>query len=111
MRIITKFLINVVSLLVVGYLVPGFEIKDFKTAVIAALVIGIINTFIKPLLKIITFPITVLTLGIFSVILNVLLLMLAASITPGFHIDGFFTALIASIILSLISSLLNALTK
>lgn len=111
MKLISRLLINIIALLVVSYIVPGFIIKDLKTAVIAAVVIGLINTFVKPILKLITLPLTILTLGIFSIILNVLMLMLAASLTPGFHIDGFITALIASIVLSLVSSFLQMLTK
>jgi len=111
MKLITRLLINILSLLIVSYIIPGFDITNLTTAAVAAVVIGIVNTFIKPILLIITLPITIITFGIFALILNVLMLMLAAAITPGFHIDGFFTALLASILLSLVSSFLNALLR
>lgn len=111
MKLIGFLIINTAALLITAYLIPGFTIIDLQTAVIAAVVIGVINTFIKPILKFITFPITLLTLGIFSLILNVLLLMGAAYITPGFDIDTFLTALLGSIVLSLVSSFLGMLTK
>lgn len=111
MKLVTRLLVNIISLLAVSYLLPGFRIRDLKTAVIAAIVIGLVNTFIRPLVKIITLPLSILTLGLFSLIVNVLMLMLAAALTPGFQINGFLTAVIASILLSLISSFLNALIK
>lgn len=111
MKLFTRLLVNTLALLVVSYLVPGFIIADLKTAIIAAVVIGTINSFIKPILAIITLPLTIITFGIFAFILNVLMLMLAAGITPGFHIEGFFTAAIAGILLSIVSSFLNLLAS
>ncbi len=111
MKILSCLLVNVLALLIVSHIVPGFIIRDFRTAVIAAIIIGLVNTFIKPIFTLITLPLTILTFGFFSFILNVLMLMLAASLTPGFHIAGFFTAIIASICLSLTSSFLYSLTK
>ena len=111
MKLITNLLINTLALLIVSYLLPGFKVDSLTSAVIASVVIGLVNTFLKPILKIITLPLTILTLGLFSFILNVLLLMLASNLTPGFHIDGFLTAALASILLSLISSFLNSLSK
>lgn len=111
MKLITRLLVNVVALLIVSYVVPGFVIDDLSTALIAAVIIGSLNTFIKPILTIITLPLTLLTFGIFAFILNVLMLQLAAAITPGFHISGFLTAVIASILLSLVSSFLHMLAR
>ena len=111
MKLIGFLIINTAALLVTAYIIPGFVVADLQSAAIAAVIIGVINTFIKPLLQFITLPITILTLGIFSLILNVILLMAAAEITPGFSIDSFFTAVIGSIVLSLVSSFLGLLTK
>ncbi|MDQ3098795.1 MAG: phage holin family protein [bacterium] len=101
------FIVNVITLLLLARFLPGFEITQWQNAVIAVLVIGLINITIKPILKLLTFPITILTLGLFSWIINALMLMLAARLTDGFNIDGFLTALIAALLLSIITSLLN----
>lgn len=111
MKLFGQLIINTLALLITAYLVPGFHVDNLSAAIVAAIVIGIINTFIKPVLQIISLPITILSLGIFALILNVLLLMLAAAITPGFEIDGFLVALFGSFVLSLISAFLNMLTK
>ncbi len=111
MKILGSLVINTVALLITAYLIPGFVVENLVAAVVAAFVIGVINTFIKPILQIIALPITFMTLGIFALVLNILLLWAAAYITPGFSIDGFLTAVIGSIVLSLTSAFLNLLTK
>ncbi len=111
MKLIGALLVNTLALLVTAYLVPGFVVSSLSTALVAAIVIGVINMFIKPVLQLVALPITFLTLGLFALILNVLLLMLAAQITPGFDIDNFFSAVIGSIVLSLTSSFLGLLTR
>jgi|SRR3989344_2967597 len=111
MKILGSLVINTVALLITAYLIPGFVVENLIAAVVAAFVIGVINTFIKPILQIIALPITFMTLGIFALVLNILLLWAAAYITPGFSIDGFLTAVIGSIVLSLTSAFLNLLTK
>lgn len=111
MRLIGYLIINTAALLITAYLLPFVTVDDFQSAIIAAVVIGVINTFIKPVLQLLTLPLSLLTLGLFSFILNVLLLMGAAYITPGFHIEGFIGAAIAAIVLSLTSSFLGLLTK
>jgi len=111
MKLIGALLVNTLALLVTAYLVPGFVVSSLSTALVAAVVIGVINMFIKPVLQLVALPITFLTLGLFALILNVLLLMLAAQITPGFDIDNFFSAVIGSLVLSLTSSFLGLLTR
>ncbi len=111
MQVITQLVIQVFSLFIVSSILPGFVLTDIRTAVVAAVVIGVINTFIRPVVQLIALPLTILTLGIFSFVVNVLLLMVAASIVPGFKIDGFFTAAIASIVLTLISAFVQQLMK
>lgn len=110
LHIIGHLIVNVVALLFVEYLIPGFELASLQTAIVAAIVIGIINTFIRPVLQILALPFSVMTLGIFAFVINVLLLMLAASIVPGFDIDGFMTAAISSILLSVTNAFLNKLS-
>lgn len=109
MRLLLRLIVNVLTLLIVAYIVPGFEIVDIWTAIVAAVVIGLVNTFLRPLLLLITLPITLVTFGIFAFVINILLLMLSAIIVPGFQIDGFLTAGIASIVLSLVSWFLHKL--
>lgn len=111
MQVITQLVIQVFSLFIVSSILPGFTLTDFRAAIVAAVVIGVINTFIRPIVQLIALPITVLTLGIFSFVINVFLLMVAASIVPGFKIDGFFTAAIASIVLALISAFIHQLMR
>lgn len=111
MRLLLKWLLTAVALLVVAHIVPGFEVGGFGAALIAALVIGLINATIGALLKIITFPITCLTVGIFLLVINALMLMLASRLLDGFEVRGFFPALIGAIVLALLNVLIRRVTK
>ncbi|MEH1874220.1 phage holin family protein [Nostoc sp.] len=98
-----------VALFLTANIVPGFFIKNFLTALIAALVIGLVNAFVRPILQILTFPITLLTFGLFTLVINALTLWLASALTPGsgFEIHGFLPALLGSIVLAIVSSIIN----
>jgi putative membrane protein len=109
MRLLIRLAINVFALLVVEYLVPGFSLATVWTAVVAAIAIGVANTFIKPILQLIALPISVLTFGIFAFFVNVFLLWATSKVVPGFTIESFTTAIIASIVLSLVSLFLHRL--
>jgi putative membrane protein len=111
MRLVIRLAINVFALLVVEYLVPGFILKDLWTAVVAAIVIGIVNTFIKPVLQLIALPISILTLGIGAFLINVLLLWGTSRIVPGFFIANFTAAVLGSIVLSLTTWFLHKLAR
>ena len=111
MGLLIRLAINVFALLVVEYLVPGFTLASYQAAIVAAIVIGIINTFIKPIIQLIALPVSVVTFGITAFLINVALLWGAAYIVPGFAITTFTTAIIASIVLSLVSWFLNSLAK
>jgi putative membrane protein len=111
LNIVGKLLVNVVALLIVEYLVPGFVLGNIGVAIVAAIVIGVINTFIRPVIQILALPFSIVTLGITAFLINVALLMLAARIVPGFEIDGFLTAAVSSIALTLIGSFLHKLAK
>lgn len=111
LNIIGKILINTVALLVVEYLIPGFTLASIEVAVIAAIVMGVINTFIRPVIQLLALPFTLVTLGVAAFLINVGLLMLAAAIVPGFEIDSFLTAAISSILLALVSAFFNKLAK
>ena len=111
MKLLMRLSVNVFALLVVEYVVPGFSLASFWTAVVAAVVIGIVNTFIKPILQLIALPISLLTFGITAFLINVLLLWGSSKIVPGFMIADFNTALFASIVLSLTSWFLHKLAR
>jgi putative membrane protein len=101
------WLITAVSLLITAYFIPGFRVDGFVAAAIAAVVIGLANAIVRPILFILTLPITLLSLGLFSFVLNALMIWLASAFSPGFHIDGFITALIGSLVLSVVSGILH----
>jgi putative membrane protein len=111
MKLLFRLAVNVFALLVVEYLVPGFILKDVWTAVVAAIVIGVVNTFIKPVLQLIALPISILTLGIGAFLINVLLLWGTSKLVPGFYIASFKAALIGSIVLSLVTWFLHKLAR
>lgn len=112
MRLFLSWLLSAVALLVVSRLVPGFYVRGFVAALIAALVIGLVNTTLGLLLKIITFPLTILTLGIFWIVINALMLILASKLlSPDFVVTGFWPAFIGAIVLSLVNMLLNGLAR
>jgi len=111
LNIVGRLLMNVVALLIVEYLIPGFTLANIQVAVVAAIVIGVINTFIRPVIQILALPFTVVTLGIAAFLVNVGLLMLAAAIVPGFEIDSFLTAAISSILLALVNMFFQKLAK
>lgn len=103
MKLVVRLAINVFALFVVQYLLPGFHLAGIWTAVVAVIVIGLVNTFIRPILQLIALPISILTFGITAVIINVLLLWGSSKLVPGFEIATFWTAFFASILISLVS--------
>jgi putative membrane protein len=109
MTLILVWILNAVALLVVAYLLPGIAVASFGSALIAALVLGLLNMLVKPVLVLLTLPITIVTLGLFLIILNALLFWFAGSILKGFHVNGFWWALIGAILYSIISGLLSML--
>jgi putative membrane protein len=106
-RFIVIWLITTVSLMVTAYFVPGFHIQNFAAAVIAAAILGLVNAIVRPVLFLLTLPITILTLGLFSFVVNALTLWLASEFSRGFSIDGFVPALIGSLVMSVVSGLLH----
>ena len=109
MVLLVRLAINVFALFVVEYLVPGFYLASIWTAIVAAIAIGIVNTLIKPILQLVALPISILTFGITAFLINVLLLWGTSKLVPGFVISGFSTAIMASIVLSLVSWFLQKL--
>lgn len=111
MQIIIALILNALALMATAYIVPGFSVVDFKSAILAAIVLGVVNTFIKPILKLITLPITLITLGLFSFVINAIVLFIVSAIVPGLKIDGWLAAILGSIVLSLVSTTLSMLLK
>ena len=109
MRLLLLWILNAVALLAVTWLLPSIEVSDFGTALVAALVLGFINTLVRPVLAILTLPITLLTLGIFYLLLNGLLFWLASALLPGFHVAGFGSAVFGAILYGVIAWALSAL--
>ena len=103
-RLLIHWLVSTLFLYVLSFLFGGIEIDGAMAAVVAAIVLGLINATLKPVLQIISLPITFLTLGIFYLVINALLLMLVSALVPGFHVAGFGTAFFASIVLSLLNT-------
>ena len=110
-RLIANWVLNALALFIVSKILSGIQLTDFWSAMAAAVVIGLVNALVKPLFLILTLPINILTLGLFTLVINALMLWLASSVTPGFKIDGFGTALLGSILLSVVSTLLHALVQ
>ncbi len=109
--IIFGIAINAISLTIVDWLLPGISIDSLQTLLIAAFVVGVINTFIKPIAHLISLPISLLTLGLFAIIVNAAMLALAARFVPGFEINGFWAAFWGTILLSIVSSIISNLIK
>jgi putative membrane protein len=109
---LSKTLVTAVAVLIAVYLLPGVHIYSSNgtiTAIIIAAVLGLLNSFIKPLLIILTIPITLITLGLFLLVINILIIQWATYIVPGFKVDNWFWALLFSLIVSIISSFINGL--
>ena len=101
--LIAQLLLSALTLLFVAYLVPGISIDNIYVAIISAVILGILNILVKPILVILTLPITIVTLGLFIFVINVFLFLFVASFIEGFTVDGFIPALIGSILVSVIS--------
>ena len=105
--ILANWILSAIALVIVANYVPGFHVNSFATALIVAVILGIINTLIKPIILILTLPINILTLGLFTFVINALLLLLVARFVTGFTIDGFVPALVGAVILWLINIVIH----
>lgn len=110
MRFLVHWLVSALGLLIVAHVVPGFRVAGFGTALLASVVIGLVNATIGLVLFVLTLPLTVVTLGFFLLILNALLLWMASAFVPGFHIDGFGAAFLGAIVLAIVNAVLRYLT-
>ena len=111
MKIIAKILITALALLFVSEVVPGVEVENFYIAVIAALCLGLLNLIVRPILIVLTLPVTIMTLGLFIFVINAALFLFAASFIDGFAADSFIAALFGSLIVSVASLIANSVLK
>ena len=111
MKLILTWLLAACALLLVAYLYPGVQVQSFTSALIAAAVIGLFNAVLRPILVILTLPVTVITLGLFLFVINALLFWAAASVLDGFQVSGFVAALLGSLIYSVLMLVVNTATR
>lgn len=111
MGFIVRLFFTWVAIIIASYILPGIHVTDFITALITAAVLALLNAFVKPILVILTIPITILTLGLFLLVINALIVLFANRIVPGFTVDGFWWALGFSLVVSVIVSLLESMDK
>ena len=104
-----NLLVYSLSVYVTALILPGVSLDDFGTAVVVTVILGLVNTFLKPLLLLLSLPITILSLGLFTFIINALMVLLVASLIPGFDVDSFWWALLFSLALSMVSSVIFSL--
>jgi len=111
MSIIFSLLASMASVGISAYLIPGVSVDNWVTVLLVAIFLGIVNTILKPILVILTLPITLLTLGLFTLVINAVLVLLVSALVPGFHVEGFIAALLFSIVLSVVSSVVRMFVK
>jgi putative membrane protein len=111
MNWIIRIFLNGLAVVLTAYLLPGVDVTDYWTALIVAIVLAIANVIVKPVLIVFTIPITILTLGLFLLVINASIILIADYLVDGFYVDGFWWALLFSLILSLFNSLFDDLTK
>lgn len=109
MNILIRILVTSLAAFTAAYLLPGVHINQYTTAIVLAVVLALLNVLVKPVLIILTLPITIFTLGLFLLVINALIILIAAHFIRGFRVDGFWWALFFSIVLSVITSILNRL--
>jgi putative membrane protein len=107
LHFVANWLVSAFALWLVARIVPGVEVRSFGAAVVATAVIAVVNAIAGPVLRFITFPLTLLTLGLFLLVVNAILLKLAAALAPGFRIVGFLPAILGSLVLTILTSLLR----
>ncbi len=108
-QLVLKWALNSLALFIVMKLIPGIRIDHFQDLLLATLVIGLLNVFLRPIIVLLTLPVTLLTLGLFTLVINGLMFYLAANLVSGFQVTGFGAAFLAALLFSLISSVLNML--
>lgn len=111
MNILLNIILTGIAVAVADYLIPGVALNNLGTAIVVGLVMGLINGLIRPVVLFLTLPINVLTLGLFTFVINALMILLAAAIVPGFTVNGFWSALLFSVVVALIKMLFSGLDR
>ena len=106
MKLLIRLIVTAILVVLLSNLMTGVHVDSFVTAMLVAVVLGLLNLFIKTILVVLTLPVTVVTFGLFLLVINALMILLCTNIVGGFHVDTFFTALLFSIILSLLQSIM-----
>lgn len=109
MQILVNLLLSAIAVFASAYIIPGVSVDGFFAAVVVAIILATVNAFIKPIVKLITLPINILTLGLFSFVVTALMVLLTAMIVPGFEVEGFVAALLFGVVLSVVSGILYAI--
>jgi len=107
MRFLLRLVLNAVAIVVAAYIVPGVIVRGPQAALVAGIILGLINAFIRPVLKILTFPITILTLGLFTLVINAVCFALTAYLVDGFALEGVTAAVLGALLVSVVSWLLS----
>ena len=107
MTFLIHWLIRAIAIVITAYLLPGVQLSGFSAALVTAVVLGLINTFIRPLLLFLTLPLNILSLGLFTLVINALLIMLTSALVPGFLVAGFGWALLFGLVLSIVNYFLQ----
>jgi len=111
MKILVSLLVRGLAVALTGAVVPGVVVRDFPAAVVAAVVLGILNVLVKPVLVILTLPVTIVTLGLFTLVINTVVILMADKLVPGFEVGSFWTALLFGVVLSVVNWFLRGLEK
>lgn len=111
MNFLIRLLLSALAVFITAWLLPGVQLDGFLVALLVAAVLALLNAIVKPVLVLLTIPITVITLGIFLLVINAIIILIANVLIPGFNVDGFWWALLFSIILALVNSLLETISR
>ena len=110
-ELLVRLVINAVLLLIVAGMVPGLYVEGWGSAFMGAIVLGLVNFFVKPVMVILTLPLTMITLGLFLLVINALMLWLVSGLVPGIRLEGFGSAILGSLVLSLLNLAISAMVK
>jgi len=111
MRLLIKLLVNALIIFGLAWALPGVDVTDYWTALIVAIILGVLNIFVKPLLIILTIPVTILTLGLFLFVINAVIILMTSSLVDGFTVNGFWWALLFSILISVLNAAFDRPSK
>lgn len=111
MKFLLQLIVSTLAIIVTSFILPGVSVDSVLTGVLVAAVLAVLNAFVKPILVFLTIPITIFTLGFFLLVINAFMILLTSNLIDGFKVNGFWTALFFSIILSLVTALFNMLSK